>query len=300
MKQNPKALARALAKHGRNGDTVLAHITPKEAALLDRVTDGGSINPITGLPEFFDGDVGDPGDPGEGNADSGNSGGGTGDVGSLGGVGEDSDANAEADAAEGGQGGGTGTGFLDAIADVENANDVNSFDIGLGDPVGPDAAPGFLENPLGWLEGWLNEDEGKNLAGVMSGFVGPLGGFVALGNAAANAAEEAGFSVDRGHDAADYGGDGTGGEADGGFDDNGDGVNDNLTNPAAETVAEDGYVSPYQGGDRIADAGYTRGGLTPEIIKRAIAQQGNQRKQQELAQQLAGQAIGGVQLPGNY
>ncbi len=41
---------------GRHGDTILAHITPAEAELLHRVTDGGSINPVTGLPEFFLGD----------------------------------------------------------------------------------------------------------------------------------------------------------------------------------------------------------------------------------------------------
>jgi hypothetical protein len=36
---------------------VLAHISPAEAALLDKVTDGGSINPVTGLPEYFVGDM---------------------------------------------------------------------------------------------------------------------------------------------------------------------------------------------------------------------------------------------------
>lgn len=46
-------LAQILKSKGRGGDTVLAHITPQEAMLLDRVTDGGSINPITGLPEFW-------------------------------------------------------------------------------------------------------------------------------------------------------------------------------------------------------------------------------------------------------
>lgn len=45
-------LAQQLAGMGRGGDTMLAHINPQEAALLNRVTDGGSINPHTGLPEF--------------------------------------------------------------------------------------------------------------------------------------------------------------------------------------------------------------------------------------------------------
>jgi peptidoglycan hydrolase-like protein with peptidoglycan-binding domain len=42
-----------LQSMGRNGDTLLAHITPAEAQLLDAVTDGGSINPQTGLLEFW-------------------------------------------------------------------------------------------------------------------------------------------------------------------------------------------------------------------------------------------------------
>lgn len=44
--------ARRLQSLGRNGDTLLAHITPEEAQLLDTITDGGSINPATGLMEF--------------------------------------------------------------------------------------------------------------------------------------------------------------------------------------------------------------------------------------------------------
>ncbi|PCI38377.1 MAG: hypothetical protein COB46_11445 [Rhodospirillaceae bacterium] len=44
---------------GRNGDTILAHITPAEAALLHDVTDGGSINPKTGLMEFYFGEDND-------------------------------------------------------------------------------------------------------------------------------------------------------------------------------------------------------------------------------------------------
>jgi len=42
-----------LQSMGRNGDTILAHITPAEAQLLDSITDGASINPDTGLLEFW-------------------------------------------------------------------------------------------------------------------------------------------------------------------------------------------------------------------------------------------------------
>ena len=48
-----KSQAQKLQSMGRNGDTILAHITPAEAQLLHDVTDGGSINPETGLPDFF-------------------------------------------------------------------------------------------------------------------------------------------------------------------------------------------------------------------------------------------------------
>ena len=53
-KSDLRLMAEMLRRHGRKGDTVLAHISPGEARLLDRVTDGGSVNPRTGLPEFAD------------------------------------------------------------------------------------------------------------------------------------------------------------------------------------------------------------------------------------------------------
>lgn len=49
-----KPLAQILRSKGRHGDTILAHITPKEAAKLKREGGSGTINPDTGLPEFFD------------------------------------------------------------------------------------------------------------------------------------------------------------------------------------------------------------------------------------------------------
>jgi len=58
------ALAQVLRSKGRGRDTVLAHITPKEAALLKRRGGRGSINPDTGLPEYED--EGFFGDPSEG------------------------------------------------------------------------------------------------------------------------------------------------------------------------------------------------------------------------------------------
>jgi hypothetical protein len=45
--------ARKLADMGRNGDTELAHITRGEAAMLRRAGGSGTINPNTGLREYF-------------------------------------------------------------------------------------------------------------------------------------------------------------------------------------------------------------------------------------------------------
>jgi hypothetical protein len=50
---NAKTISQELSKMGRNGDTMLAHITPGEAALLRSRGGSGTINPVTGLPEYF-------------------------------------------------------------------------------------------------------------------------------------------------------------------------------------------------------------------------------------------------------
>jgi len=49
-----RKIARLLQDKGRNGDTILAHINPREAALLREQGGSGTINPETGLPEFYD------------------------------------------------------------------------------------------------------------------------------------------------------------------------------------------------------------------------------------------------------
>lgn len=45
--------ARRLQAAGRGGDTMLAHINPREAEMLRRAGGSGTINPSTGLPEYF-------------------------------------------------------------------------------------------------------------------------------------------------------------------------------------------------------------------------------------------------------
>lgn len=48
-----KSLARELPKYGRYGDDVVAHISSDEARMLQQMGGSGTINPTTGLPEFF-------------------------------------------------------------------------------------------------------------------------------------------------------------------------------------------------------------------------------------------------------
>lgn len=49
-----KSIAKMLANKGRGGDTMLAHITPKEVDLLKEAGGAGTVNPDTGLLEFYD------------------------------------------------------------------------------------------------------------------------------------------------------------------------------------------------------------------------------------------------------
>ncbi len=67
--------AARLQREGRGGDTLLAHITEREAQALHGSTDGASVNPRTGLLEFFEAgdDFGGLGTP-EGPADTGGAG----------------------------------------------------------------------------------------------------------------------------------------------------------------------------------------------------------------------------------
>jgi len=45
-------IAEMIRRQGREGDTVLAHISPQEAGILQLLGGSGTINPYTGLPEF--------------------------------------------------------------------------------------------------------------------------------------------------------------------------------------------------------------------------------------------------------
>ena len=55
LKADLPALAELLRSKGKGKDTILAHINPREAALLKKHGGSGDINPDTGLPMFDDG-----------------------------------------------------------------------------------------------------------------------------------------------------------------------------------------------------------------------------------------------------
>lgn len=50
--KNMKAAAGLIQRAGRDGDTILAHINPMEANMLEAAGGSGTINPHTGLPEY--------------------------------------------------------------------------------------------------------------------------------------------------------------------------------------------------------------------------------------------------------
>src|SRR5215472_1252973 len=96
MLKNPRsrqAIERALAARGIRGDTMLAHISPAEAAQLHAEGGAGTINPRTGLRQFYGSDVGGPE---------------TSDVGGPGNIGGGVGAAADAAARAGGGAGGYG------------------------------------------------------------------------------------------------------------------------------------------------------------------------------------------------
>jgi len=48
-----RPITEAIRQQGRYGDTMLAHISPREAMVLKEMGGSGTLNPYTGLPEFF-------------------------------------------------------------------------------------------------------------------------------------------------------------------------------------------------------------------------------------------------------
>lgn len=136
--------AARLAEAGRRGDKVIAHITPEEAALLKARGGAGTVNPRTGLLEFYDSSY-DGGGQGNQNDSIGGGGGFASDSRGGGGTtpGEQlADAIARGDVIDfsapiGGQGGGQ-------IADLSPQDQAQIDKGGL-------FSPSFFSDPGGWL-----------------------------------------------------------------------------------------------------------------------------------------------------
>jgi len=95
-----KFLVQAIENKGRDGDTILAHINPVEAAMLKRRGGSGTINPETGIIEFADrGDGGAGSDAGGGQGATGGGGGGA--AGGGGSTGSDKGSTSEGPGAGG-------------------------------------------------------------------------------------------------------------------------------------------------------------------------------------------------------
>jgi hypothetical protein len=73
--KSPLQMAQRLQRMGNDGDTILAHINWREAALLKARGGAGTINPRTGLLQFDEGSDGPNGANGNGNGTGGGTGG---------------------------------------------------------------------------------------------------------------------------------------------------------------------------------------------------------------------------------
>ena len=148
-----------IARQGRNGDTELAHVNPREKAMLQAMGGSGTINPKTGLREYFDGS--------NGGADFG---------GQYGGYGEGWGSSGPSAPDFGGQYGGYGEGWS-ATPPEAPANSDSSFGRSVGDFMG-------LNNP---------NTAGPALAGLLGGT--PFGMMAMAGQALGNWARDRGYSV---------------------------------------------------------------------------------------------------------
>jgi len=119
--------AKRVRAAGIGGDTVLAHITPSEAALLKLMGGSGRINPRTGLPMFEDSEGG--------TSEGGTSEGGT----SVGEATNDNSSNTSA-ADPGNPGDNQGSAIGDPSNDTQDT-------VGPNDPSPPDAAPPDSQDP---------------------------------------------------------------------------------------------------------------------------------------------------------
>jgi len=202
-------LARAVQQvkaAGRGGDTMLAHINPREAAMLEAMGGSGTINPNTGIVEYkskFGKILGAVAPivlslvaPGLGTA-IGTALGATGTAASaLGGavIGGASAGLTGGNVLKGAALGGLGGGLGSAVGGAAN----NALGLGLGETGQAMLGSGLVGGALGALTG---ENPLKGAAmGALGGAAGSLGGQAGLGNAFAQAAKGFGNSLAVGND----------------------------------------------------------------------------------------------------
>jgi hypothetical protein len=166
-----KAMAKKVAAAGTGNDTMLAHITPREAAKLKSMGGSGLVNRRTGLLSFDDGNGGGPGDSGGGSsggtggnggaADGAGGGAGTGGVGGEAGAGSTGDSTGGAVGAEAGSVGtdSSATGSTSGLGSAPSSS--------IGDALGN--AP----SDLGPTVDQANALEGALDAGIFGGIGSP-------------------------------------------------------------------------------------------------------------------------------
>jgi hypothetical protein len=191
-----KKAAQHLQRQGRYGDTMLAHINPREAAMLKAAGGSGTRNPKTGLVEFYDGDSRDgpggidgSGGTAEGGFGGGNGVGSGGSDNSTGGAGGRDEGDRGRAAADFANPGGLGPGGFgrNSTANASAAlNDFYNTGGGFGNKLGNALAAnfGFRErNPVtdpNW-NGGPNAGWGFDPAGLAGGIAGMAMGVPGLG-----------------------------------------------------------------------------------------------------------------------
>ena len=158
MKKTPSSLDDYIASQGRGRDTLVAHMSPREAMILKKMGGSGGINPKTGMMEFYDsdseGDTADAAGPG---------GVGSSDVGGFGGGFDSSDF---------GGGGGWGSGYTGGPA--PGGSDPNAA---KGDPTG---VYGMVENVKGLDPIGAFADKYGRAGMIGYGMAGPPGAVIGM------------------------------------------------------------------------------------------------------------------------
>ena len=152
-----------LASKGRFGDTMVAHINPQEAQMLMNKGGAGTINPMTGLPEFYFDDPGYSTDADMSGAE--------GDISDVSDLGFD-DADEDYTGAELEEAGIDPTGLFDDptpqstldIADVAFTDKFqNALEVSINRPGIDQTSPDFLDRLANSIRGTTQSPDGKNI-----------------------------------------------------------------------------------------------------------------------------------------